>query len=160
MTSDEIALAALWVAGTSGLIALASLCWQIYNALRVDRPVLKVRATHMFTVPGGLRAVCVTVTNFGRRPTQVTNIMLCIGKRPQRFLPRRWRRDVAMMPQMIVALSTKLPATIGVGESLSVYYDAALVARAAKDDNVTTVFGMANGATTGVRYSRYINAPK
>ena len=96
------------LAGAGFFLAVISLSWQLWYAVRIDRARLKVRTASMQVfsqVTPPLDVVAMTVTNAGRRATVLQSVHLTLGRHtmpdrlwPARFRPRRWRRTKALMP--------------------------------------------------------------
>jgi hypothetical protein len=70
------------LAGAGFFIAVISLSWQLWYAVRIDRARLKVRTASMQVFSQGtppLDVVAMTVTNAGRRATALQSVHLTLG---------------------------------------------------------------------------------
>jgi len=155
-STDPFAIAAFWIAVASFALALFSVGWQVYAALRVDRAVIRVELLAMQIIPSGREVYLVTVTNAGRRPTELTSIHLAFGPPWNQWLdkhtPRRWRRKHSVMvtttPDLAV-MSTTLPRSLDVGATASVSWSRQRVEQAAAAAGFTRIHGRATASTTG-----------
>ena len=124
------------MAGAGFVIAVISLSWQLWYAVRIDRARLKVRTASMQVVSQGtppLDVVAMTVTNAGRRATVLQSVHLTLGRHtmpdrlwPARFRPRRWRRTKALMPFASSELpelnqTAVLPGRLEPGDEVTTY---------------------------------------
>lgn len=96
------------VAWSALVVAALSLSWQLYFALRVDRPVLRVKVAEMEIVPAGIEVVAITVINFGRRATVLQTAHLALGK-PRRVRDRVWPQSLRKPYGLLPFAHTDLP---------------------------------------------------
>ncbi len=154
---------ALALSGASLLVAVTSLCWTIYTAVHLNAARISVVTSHSQLIGAApyREIFVVTVTNTGRAPTKVLNIMLGFGKRRSRLqgaLPVPWRgTEAVLLTGAIPTLSSALPVTLAPGDDASLYYPADLVRRAMAEQGVTTLFGRATSSTAGSRTSSRVS---
>lgn len=160
--TDEV-LVALWISGVSLLVAGASLSWQIYNALRVDRARLEVTVESrvMAWGPGvpPQDVVFVQAINTGKRATFLTGLWLGLGQSKwppwKRVLPERWRGEfhsgVLVPGTLNVQHGTSIPSRLEPGDLAIALYERDLVMRRLEEQSLRTVWGFALASTSTVR---------
>lgn len=112
------AVIALGVSGASAVIALVSLGWTIYTAVRLNVARIKIVAAvqHVFGVDDSVELITATVTNVGRAATKVVSLWVMVGSRPtwihhllprtrrprQAIVTRGYRTDLFPMPPVVL----------------------------------------------------------
>ena len=154
---------AVIIACTSAVAAVASLSWQIYHALRVDRAKVTVTVAMnmgLFNPATGenMRAVIVNATNDGKRATEISFLALTLVPRTPwyRRLTRRQRGKVQaslLLPGFDDPLlqQGQIPKVLDVGGSTHVVYRRDHVDTLIKQEKAVRIYGTANvsaGATT------------
>lgn len=159
------------LAGAGFAIAVISLSWQLWFAVRIDRPRLQVRVSAMQVIGQGsppLDVVAMTVTNAGRRATVLQSVHLTLGRHtlldrlwPARLRPKQWRGTKSIMPfasselpQLNVAAI--LPKRLEPGDEVTTYVQTRHVRQALHDAELDRVHAFASASTAGSRASRSI----
>lgn len=152
------------LAGAGFVIAVISLSWQLWYAVRIDRARLKVRTASMQVISQGtppLDVVAMTVTNAGRRATVLQSVHLTLGRHtmpdrlwPARFRPSRWRRTKALMPFASSDLpelnqTAVLPRRLEPGDEVTTYVQTRHVREALRHVGTDRVHAFASSSTAG-----------
>lgn len=159
---DPVAVASLWVAGVSVLLAGASLAWSMTLALRIEKARVRVEIIQgQVYTSGALRSVVqVAATNTGRMPTKVLAIHLAFGKRPwkwRRHAPQRFRRNETLMVLGdIPALSQPLPADLPPGGDVLFITSREGVVDTADREKTNTIYAYVVTTTAGTRRTRRV----
>lgn len=140
---------ALVFSALSLFIAGLALAWRIIDQLLVDRARLRVTVEPSQLVsPVSCELIyTVTATNVGKRPTQLSGLLLAMGRR-RKFIPNRFRRQplVTMNPSDLSS-DTVLPVTLDVGGRAQLFYDRAAVIRASQEVGVGHIYAVAWAST-------------
>jgi hypothetical protein len=163
--------------GWSGLavagfaLAVVSLTWQLWYAVRIDRARLKVRTREMQIFGqdmAPLDVVTMTVTNTGRRATVLQSVHLTLGTFtlldrlwPARWRPKRLRGTKSIMPFASSELpqlnaEAVLPRRVEAGDEVTTYVLARHVRQALHDAHEDRVHAFASSSTAGSTASRSI----
>lgn len=159
------------LAGAGFALAVISLSWQLWYAVRIDRARLKVRAREMQIFGQGMApidVVAMTVTNTGRRATVLQSVHLTLGTHglsdrlwPARLRPARLRGTKSIMPFASSELpqlneAAILPKRLEPGDEVTTYVQARHVRQALHDCHEDRVHAFASSSTAGTTASRSI----
>jgi hypothetical protein len=159
------------LAGAGFALAVVSLSWQLWYAVRIDRARLKVRTREMQIFGQGmapLDVVAMTVTNTGRRATVLQSVHLTLGTYtlldrlwPSRLRPTRLRGTKSIMPFASSELpqlnaAAVLPKRLEPGDEVTTYLQARHVRQALHDVRRDRVHAFASSSTAGSTASRSI----
>jgi hypothetical protein len=159
------------LAGAGFILALTSLAWQFWYAVRIDRPRLRVKTKDMQIVGQGtppFDVIAMTVTNVGRRATVLQTVHPTLGRHtfcdrvwPAGARPKPLRGTKRILPFASGELAqlndaALLPKRLEPGDEVTVYVRTTHVRQALHEAHMTRVHALASASTAGSRASRSI----
>lgn len=159
------------LAGAGFALAVISLSWQLWYAVRIDRARLRARARDMQIFAQGLPpldVVAMTVTNTVRRATVLQSIHLTLGRHtlldrlwPASMRPKRLRGTKSILPFASSELpqlnaAATLPQRLEPGDEVTTYVQTRHVRQALHETRGGRVHASASSSTAGSVASRSI----